>query len=69
MRRKRTILQHVVHLRDVDELLEHIQGIIDGILDERKQSAIRQESNHNEISVLPQEEEYPHNDLYCVKNF
>ena len=41
--RKRTILQHIVYMRDVDELLAHIQSIIDTILTDRKKSGITPE--------------------------
>eukprot|EP00195_Chlamydomonas_chlamydogama_P007852 CAMPEP_0202893312 /NCGR_PEP_ID=MMETSP1392-20130828/2916_1 /ASSEMBLY_ACC=CAM_ASM_000868 /TAXON_ID=225041 /ORGANISM="Chlamydomonas chlamydogama, Strain SAG 11-48b" /LENGTH=217 /DNA_ID=CAMNT_0049577599 /DNA_START=146 /DNA_END=796 /DNA_ORIENTATION=- len=41
---KKAILQHNLLMRDVDPLLQHIQHIIDEILQERKSSAISDES-------------------------
>ncbi|GAX80847.1 hypothetical protein CEUSTIGMA_g8282.t1 [Chlamydomonas eustigma] len=49
---KRTILQHILSMRDVDDLLQHIQGIIDDILAERRKSAITDEAFDRLIEEL-----------------
>jgi len=49
---KRAILQHILSMRDVEELLQHIQVIIDAILEERRKSAISDEAFDNLIEQL-----------------
>lgn len=49
---KRTVMQHNLSMRDVDELLDHIKLIIDKILDERRKSGISDEAFEKLIEQL-----------------